>query len=121
MARCAACASACVVAPPSAGDAFICDDVILGLAAEILGRNLLQLYGCRRMLRRARRASWRGLLTPPEGHVHGKFFDVLPQVSSHFSHGTPRSSATTRCTSVQDSGLKIAVTPITGCTSGHPA
>ena len=40
---------------------------------------------------------------PPEGHVHGRFFDVLPQVMSHFSQGTPISSATTRCTSVQDS------------------
>src|SRR5215469_11637520 len=40
---------------------------------------------------------------PPDTQVHGRFFDVLPQVTSHFSQGTPRTSATTRCTSRRDS------------------
>src|SRR5215469_3443911 len=44
---------------------------------------------------------------PPETQVQGRFFDVLPQVTSHFSQGTPRTSATTRCTSRRDSVPKF--------------
>src|SRR6202043_4073179 len=44
---------------------------------------------------------------PPETQVHGRFFDVFPHVTSHFSQGTPRPSATTRCTSLMDSVPKL--------------
>src|SRR5579862_1982353 len=44
---------------------------------------------------------------PPETQVQGRFLDVLPQVTSHFSHGTFRISATTRCTSRRDSVPKF--------------
>src|SRR5436190_5813006 len=40
---------------------------------------------------------------PPCPQVFGTFFDVLPHVTSHFSQGTPSTSATTRCTSKTDS------------------
>ena len=39
---------------------------------------------------------------PPEMHVHGRCLAVLPHVMSHFSHGTSRISATTRCTSITE-------------------
>ena len=39
---------------------------------------------------------------PPLLQVHGRFFAVSPQVTSTFSHGTPRISADTRWQSLTD-------------------
>src|SRR5580704_3558196 len=44
---------------------------------------------------------------PPETQVKGRFFVVLPHTTSHFSHGTPRTSAPARCTSITDSVLRL--------------
>ena len=44
---------------------------------------------------------------PPEMHVHGRCFDVLPQVTSTISHGMPSSSADARCTPLTDSEPKL--------------
>src|SRR5258708_15818962 len=46
---------------------------------------------------------------PPDTQVHGRFLLVLPHSTSHFSHGTPRTSATTRCTSLMDSVPRLPV------------
>src|SRR5882724_2183289 len=46
---------------------------------------------------------------PPETQVHGRFLLVLPHSTSHFSHGTPRTSATTRCTSLIDSVPRLPI------------
>src|SRR6185437_12328988 len=46
---------------------------------------------------------------PPETQVHGRFFDVFPHSTSHFSQGTPRTSATTRWTSLMDSVPKLPI------------
>src|ERR1700676_5154957 len=46
---------------------------------------------------------------PPETQVHGRFLLVLPHSTSHFSQGTPRTSATTRCTSLMDSVPRLPI------------
>ena len=87
-----------------AEDALVGDFVVLGLAAETLRGDLLQLLpGIHRRPRSAARVIAWVVWLPPETQVHGRFFAVLPQVISHFSQGTPRISAATRWTSLTDS------------------
>jgi hypothetical protein len=40
---------------------------------------------------------------PPETHVNGRCFAVLPHTTSHLSQGTPRTSAAARWTPITDS------------------
>ncbi len=87
-----------------AEDALAAHFVIFGLAAEILGRDLLQLVLGIHARRRTPRASWREWsgCRPRDRSTAGSR-PVLPQVISHFSHGTPRISAVTRWQSLTDS------------------
>ena len=86
-----------------AEDAFVRDLVVLRPAAQVLGCDFLQPFpGFLATACAARVIAWVVWL-PPETQVHGRFLAELPQVISHFSHGTPSISAVTRWTSCTDS------------------
>ncbi len=68
--------------PPCAFAATSCSFLIASFAAACAAR----VIAC---------AVW----LPAETQVHGRFFDVLPKTTSHFSQGTPSISAAWRCTS----------------------
>src|SRR2546425_7986729 len=72
--------------PPSVRAAISCSFFFASIAAACAAR----VIAC-------------AVCDPPETHVQGRYFDVFPHVTSHFSHGTSRTSADTRCTSVIDS------------------
>src|SRR5579862_4666696 len=46
---------------------------------------------------------------PPDTHDQGRFLELEPQQTSHFSHGTPRTSAPTRWTSITDSVPRLPI------------
>ena len=102
IAFCAACGERHAAA--AARHALVGDRVAVRAAAERLRRDLLQLLDARRSPRRAPRASSRASsgCRPTRTSTAGAC-DVLPQVTSTFSHGMPSISAATRCTSITDS------------------
>ena len=89
--------------------ALVGDFIILGLSAKIFRGDLLQLLLARPSPPRdAARVIACVVWLPPETQVHGRFFAELPQVISHFSHGTPSISAATRWTSLHRFRAEIA-------------
>jgi hypothetical protein len=83
-------------AAPFTRDALAGHDVVFGTAAQIFRGDLLQLLDP--VARRGVRARVIACVVwlPPDTQLHGRFLEVSPQVTVHFSQGMPIISAATR-------------------------